>query len=155
MAHRDPKSTVTAVDYPEALVAAQSTADSIELGDRFDTVASDPFQAELPENHFDLVVLAQRLACEHSQRAEQMIDLAIASAKPGARIAVIDLFRGPAKPSLGETIEALRLELATQAGHVRTLQEIQQTLVDRGLHSVQFAFLEASKGNYGVAVGVK
>lgn len=155
MAHRDPHAVVTAVDQADALVAAQSTADSIGLGDRFQTLAADPKQASLPGDHFDLVLLAQRISSEHSHWADQLIDLAIAAAKPGARVAVIDAFRGPAKPTLAETIEALQLELGTKSGHVRSLEEIQSQLVDRGLKSVQFAFLEASKGNYGIAVGVK
>ncbi len=63
MAHRDQLAKITAVDDPNALNAAQSTADSIGLNDRFQTVASGPEGAQLPENHFDLVLLAQRLSC--------------------------------------------------------------------------------------------
>ena len=155
MSHRDPTAEVTAVDHADALVAAQTTADSIELDDRFLTVESYPEDADLPSDHFDLAVLAQRISTLGSEQSKKLLQQAIAAVRPGGRVAVIDLFRGPAKPSLAETLAAMRLELGTQAGHVRTLEEIQELLTELGLRAVQFAFIEASKANFGVAVGVK
>ena len=155
MAHRDPMATISAVDEADALVAARSTADSIELGERFETITCLPSEADLPADHFDLVLLAQRIGCLGQNEAERLLQRAISAARPGARVVVIDLFSGPAKPTLAETIEALRLELGTRAGHVRSLEQIQQLMVDQGLRAVQFAFLEASKENLGMAVGTK
>ena len=155
MAHRDPNAIVTAVDHPGAIAAAQNTADSIELGERFETIGAYPEDAELPDDHFDLVLLAQRISCLGTDAATQMLRRAIAATRIGGRVAVIDLFRGPAKPSMAETLEALRLELNTQAGHVRSLEEIQQMMTGLGLRAVEFAFIEASKANFGVAVGTK
>lgn len=157
MAHRDPQATVMAVDGPAALQAAQSTADSIELGERFETVeVAGPLDEHLlPTDSFDLVVIAQRIAVLGTDRAAKLLDNAIAAAKVGGRVAVIDLFRGPTKPSLSESIEAVRLQLGSAAGRVRPLEEIQQVMVAQGLSGVQFAYIAASKLNLGIAVGQK
>jgi ubiquinone/menaquinone biosynthesis C-methylase UbiE len=155
MAHRDPTALITAVDQEDALIAARSTADSIELGERFQTIPSPPHEVELPDQPFDLVLLAQRIGCVDNQQAEILLERAISAARSGGKVVVIDLFRGPAKPSLAETMAALRLELNTRAGHARSLPEIKQLMVERGLRAIQFTFLEASKANLGMAVGVK
>lgn len=157
MAHQDQQATVVAVDTPPVLVAARSTADSIELGDRFQALETDAdlLSAELPPDEFDLVLVAQRLSRLDATQATALIDLAMAAVKPGGRVAVIDLFRGPTKPNLTESMEALRLNLGSQGGHIRSLEEIQQLLVDRGLQGVQFAFIAASKANMGLAIGEK
>ncbi len=63
MAHRDSDATIVAVDNQAALQAATATADSIGLSDRFKTIDADPEQVTVPDNEFDLVLLAQRLHC--------------------------------------------------------------------------------------------
>ena len=68
---------------------------------------------------------------------------------------VIDLFRGPAKPDLAESLEALRLDLDTVGGRIRSLDEIKGLLEEISLREVQFAFLAASKVNMGMAVGTR
>ena len=108
---------------------------------------------ELPEAEFDLVLLAQRLGPLITDQATTLLERSIRAAKPGGRVVVIDLFRGPAKPNLAECIEALKLDLGTRGGHMRSLDEIQTLLQQLGLRRVQFAFLAASKVNMGMAVG--
>src|SRR5690606_20768481 len=61
MAFRDPGAAVLAVDEEAALVAARSTARSIQLGERFETLAGQPEEVALPTADFDLVLVAQRL----------------------------------------------------------------------------------------------
>lgn len=155
MAHRDPESSVTVVDVAAALEAARSTAESIELGDRFEGIEGDPLETELPTESFDLVLIAQRVSGTGSEKAASLIQKAAAAAVSGGKIVVIDLFRGPAAPTLAESIEALRLDLMTAAGQMPGLEEIQVQLTDAGLKDVQFTFLAASRSNMGLAVGVK
>ncbi|MFK8114121.1 MAG: class I SAM-dependent methyltransferase [Rubripirellula sp.] len=155
MAHQDPQSTIVAVDNAAALVAARATAESIGLGERFETIEAESLEVELPQEDFDLAVIAQRVGGLSAQAASSLLDGAVKTLKPGGRIAVIDLFRGPTKPNLSESIEALRLDLGSQAGHIRTLEAIQSQLIDLGLQGVQFAFIAASKANMGIAVGTK
>jgi len=155
MAHRDPRATVTAVDYGDALVAARQTADSIGLGDRFRTIEGGPELAELAEADFDLVLIAQRLSGLGDQEAELLLQRAVAAAGRGGRIVIIDLVHGPADPTLVEAVEALRIDLATQSGRIRNLLEMQEMLAASGARDIQFTFLTASRVNLGLAVGAK
>jgi SAM-dependent methyltransferase len=153
MAHRDPYAVVTAVDNAAALEAAIRTADSIGLRERFHAVQADDLRAAvIPEQAFDLVLVAQRVACLDWQAAAALVERASRCVKPGGRLVVIDLFRGPARPLLAETVESLKLHLDTRGGAMRSLDEAKDLLCRLGLEQVQFAYLPASKVNMGLAV---
>ncbi len=152
MAHRDQDAKVTAVDQAAALKAAQSTADSIGLGDRFRAIEADPLEAELDDAEFDLVLVAQRLGCLGPNDGQKLLSQAIAALKFGGKLVVIDLFRGPAKPDMSECVEALKLELGTQHGSMRTLEAIQTELAELGLENAQVTFMPDSRVNMGMAV---
>lgn len=155
MAHRDPDSTITAVDSAGALEATRVTADSIGLGGRLETIEADPLDVTLPTHEFDLVVLAQRIGCVGDEATKKLLGNAAAATKVGGRVVVIDLFRGRTRPDLAEGIEALKLELGTRAGRMRTLREVQAGLMEVGLERIQATFLPASRVNLGLAVGVR
>ena len=160
MAHQDPEATILAVDISVAIEAATNTAQSIGLGDRFQTLEVNPADpslrsVEFPKADFDIVLLAQRISGLGSKVAEDLLKKSIEALKPNGRLVVIDLFRGPTKPNLAESAEALKLDLSTQEGHIRTLESTQALFAQMGLQRVQFAFLAASKVNMGMAVGEK
>ena len=153
MAHQDAAATITAVDHAGAIEAAMTMAESIDLGDRLTTIQGDPKSVELPEDEFDIVLLAQRFCALGQVEAAELLACAIRAAKPGGRIVVIDLFRGPTKPNLTESIEALKLELETSEGQMRSLESAQEIFAKAGLTGVQFTFLAASRSNMGLVVG--
>ena len=155
MAYRDPNATVTAVDNGAALEAAETTANSIGLGARFIPLAGDPLEVELSANAFDWVILPQRLSCLARPMAAALLAKAVGAARPGGRIAVIDLFRSPAKANLSDCVEVLKLQLETRHGTVRTLDQIEAEFREAGLEDVQFAFLSKSRANFGLAVATK
>ncbi len=155
MAHRDAEATVTAVDHGGALRAAQSTADSIELGDRFQTIEANSLTPPWTAADFDLVLLAQRLNCLSDEQAADLLASAVDACRGGGRVVVVDLFRGPTKHNLVESIEALSLNLETQGGRMRSLEETRNQLRRAGLEQIQFTFLSASQANLGMAVGRK
>ncbi len=155
MAYRDSTARVVAVDNPAVLAAAQHTADSIGLGHRFLPISGNPESVELPRNEFDIVLIAQRLHSASNETAQRLLQQAISALAVGGRLVTIDLFRGPAKLRLAETIEALRLHLATQHGRMKTIKEAQEQLEKLGLSDVQFSFLAASRVNLGLMVGRK
>ncbi len=155
MAFRDPEATVLAVDEEAALVAARSTARSIQLGERFETLTGQPETVSLPVADFDLVVVAQRLHVASPAQRRQLLDQAIGALAPGGRLVLIDLFRGPAKPMLAETIEALRIHVGTAEGQMQSAQELKQTLSERGLSEIGFTFIAASRVNLGMIVATK
>lgn len=152
MAYSDGRATVLAVDAAPSLAAARSTADSIQLGSRFQTEVGDPESIELPEAGFDLVVIAQRLHAATPQGRDRLLDQARRALAPGGRIVLIDLFRGPARPRLSETIEALRVHVAAPLGGVQSAEELRQRLLARGLNDIRFSFIAASRVNLGVIV---
>jgi len=155
MAFRDPEATVLAVDEEAALAAARSTARSIELGERFATLTGQPEEVALPASDFDLVVIAQRLHAASPAQRRQLLDQAIGALAPGGRLVLVDLFRGPAKPLLSETIEALRIHVGTAAGQMQSAQELKETLTERGLRDIGFTFIAASRINLGMIVATK
>lgn len=87
--------------------------------------------------------------------AAALLAKAVGAARPGGRIAVIDLFRSPAKANLSECVEVLKLQLETRHGTVRTLDQIEAEFREAGLEDVQFAFLSKSRANFGLAVATK
>lgn len=154
-AHRDPQLSVTLVDHPGALEAAMATANSIELGDRFESIEGDALTAELPENQYDHVLIAQRLNSYSPDQIRLMLQRATSAVKPGGRVIVIDSFEGPNRPSLAESIEALRIGIETAGGAVPELKEAQERMKDAGLESIQFTFIAASRVGLGLMTGIK
>lgn len=155
MAFRDPEATITAVDNQAALEAAERAANSIGLGERFTSIVGDPLEVELPDNAFDWVVIAQRYNCLAPSAASDLLRKGLNAAKPGGRIAVIDLFRGPAKANLSECVEVLKLHMETSGGAIRTLEQMNAELREAGMVDVQFAFISQSLTNLGIAVAGK
>jgi len=158
LAYRDGQATIVAVDDAAALAAAQSTADAIQLADRFTTLDSEPESIELPANEYGLVVIAQRLHASTDASREQLIAKAFGTLVPGGRLVVIDLFRGPTKPRLSEAIEALRVHIGTGGtgqGRMQAVDELQALLRTHGLVDVRFTFIAASRVNLGMMVATK
>lgn len=158
LAYRDGQATIVAVDAAAALAAATSTAEAIQLNDRFETRVGDPEIIELIDHEFDLVLIAQRLHATTDEGRQTLITKAYHSLAPGGRLVVIDLFRGPAKPSLTETIEALRVHAGTGGtgqGRMHSIEALQSLLKDCGLTDIRFTFIEASRVNFGMMVATK
>ena len=152
MAHRDSDATITAVDCEAALFSATSTAASIGMESRFLGIPGDPRDVKDLQSDFDLVLIAQRFG--GLGRADQRLLLrkAVNATSLGGRIVIIDLFRGPSKLQLSETIEALKLHLETPQGSIVLLSDVQAMLQDLSLKDVQFTFLPASRINLGMVV---
>lgn len=158
MAYRDGQASILAIDDEPPLAAARSTADSIRMGDRFETSAGDPADVPLEESYYGLAVIAQRLHSLTPQGRDRLIDRAIASLHSGGRLVLIDLFRGPTKPRLSETIEALRVHVGTGGGghgNMQSADELKTLLRQRGLVDIRFSFIAASRVNLGMMVATK
>ncbi|MEM6688296.1 MAG: class I SAM-dependent methyltransferase [Planctomycetota bacterium] len=155
MAYRDEESHLTVADLPSAVASAKATAESIGLTDRFTTIEGDPDEVAIESGAFDLSLVAQRLSARADEPAVSLIARAAEATKPGGQVVVIDLFRGKSNLNLSDSIEALRLDLATRAGRMRTLQEGQAIMAAAGLGDVQFTYLPDSRTQLGMLVGRK
>lgn len=155
MAYRDPQATVTAVDNQAALAAAESTAQSIGLSERFQVVVADPLDAELQPDQFDWVLIAQRLSCHGSEAAQRLLEQGRRFAKPGGRVVVIDLVRMPARANLTDCVESLTLQMETREGSIRSLEQLQGAMQQAGLVDFQFALMSKSRAKLGLAVATR
>ncbi len=152
MAYRDPKVIVTAVDHAESLQAATSTAESSGLGDRFRTVAADPFQADLEASKFHWVVIALQLSSMGRAASEPLLKKAVDCARVGGQVVIIDLVEMGGKPTLNDRMDSLRIKLETRQGAIPTPETLQQQLSAVGLQECQFALLSKGRSKIGVAV---
>ncbi|MDM4017341.1 class I SAM-dependent methyltransferase [Roseiconus lacunae] len=155
MAHRDPESSVTAVDLAGPLESARSTAESIGLQSRLKTIEANPPEAELGEQEFDLAVLAQVLSAYSDEQAAGLLRKAVGAVRPGGRVAIPDLYLGPGKASLKETLGRIAIHLATPGGRARDLRKCQQMMTEAGLGAIQFTYLAASPMGLGMMVAEK
>ncbi|MCC9600329.1 class I SAM-dependent methyltransferase [Stieleria sp. JC731] len=155
MAHRDGKSTVVAIDLAGQIEAAQSTADSIGLGDRFSTIESDPRSASPESDSFDVAILAQNLSAFSDDEAAGLLKTAFQSLVSGGQLAIPDLYQGPGKATLKESLGRLTIGLATTAGRARDLRQCQQMLIAAGFTGIQFTYLAASPMGLGMMVAQK
>ena len=155
MAFRDPLLRITAVDSEPALVAANSTATSIGLNDRFQTEAGDMLASPLAENTYDMVVVAQRMHSLAPNQIDQVLQRCRGSLKVGGKLVVIDSFRGPNRPSLAESLESLRMQVQTAHGQIPELAAAQKRMEQAGFENVQFTFIAASRLGLGLMVGTK
>ncbi|TWU03734.1 class I SAM-dependent methyltransferase [Neorhodopirellula pilleata] len=155
MGFRDPLLQITAIDTEPALVAAKSTATSIGLGERFSTQVGDLLTCSLKADTFDLVVVAQRLHSLADNQIETVLRRCHDTLKEGGKLIVIDSFRGPHRPSLAESLEALRMQVQTHHGNVPDLAAAQSRIERAGFTGVQFTFIAASRLGLGLMVGTK
>ncbi|TWU43861.1 Methyltransferase domain protein [Novipirellula aureliae] len=144
---------VVAVDLPGPLAAAKSMAASINVTDHFSTIESDPLALDDLEPEYDIVLLAQRLFALGSDEQDRLLKKAVSAVRDGGRLVVIDLFRGPTKPNLTESVEALKLQLDTPAGGMKTLEQAQTQMRSVGMGQIQFSYLPASRVGMGMLVG--
>ena len=155
MAYRDPDATITAVDNRAALDAAESTAHSIGLGECLTVVEGDPLEVELESDAFDWVIIPQRFSCLSPATASRLLRKAADAAKPGGRVALIDLFRIPGKANLTDCVEKLLLQLVTREGAIRTLEQVEDEFREAGLGKPQVALISKSRSKLGLAVATK
>jgi 2-polyprenyl-3-methyl-5-hydroxy-6-metoxy-1,4-benzoquinol methylase len=118
MAASLPAATVTAVDFPDVLVAFGERAATLGLADRIATIAGDVFDVELPRGAYDRIVLANILHLEQPQRAAAMIRRACTALAPEGELVIIDSI-DDGNPRLATARAVYRLHLALRTDHGR------------------------------------
>lgn len=155
MAYADPTASVVAVDTPARAAAAKRTINSIDIGDRYTFVEEEPDEVSLEANAYDLVLIAGRLSGQASDKDRETIERVKQLLKVGGELVLIDLFRGPGKPNINESIEAIRLATKTPAGEIRDAEQMRKLLLESGFAACQFAFIAASRQGWGMLLAVK
>ena len=155
MAYADETTTVTAIDTPERLVAARRTVDSIGLGSRYEFIEADSETYQLSGNTYGLVLIAGRITPHSPEFDKATIERAKQALVVGGELVVIDLFKGPGRPGVNESIEAIRLATQTSAGQIRDAEAMRAQMVEAGFGACQFAFIAASRQGWGLLLAAK
>ncbi|WP_225102148.1 class I SAM-dependent methyltransferase [Streptomyces sp. CoH27] len=87
-AQREPRATITGLDWPNVLEITQRHAERLGLADRFRTISGDMFKTPLG-GPYDIVMLTNVLHHFSEAEAVELLKHAATAVKPGGRIAVV------------------------------------------------------------------
>ena len=143
IAHHDPESEITAVDWPSPLETAATAAASIGVESRFKMIAGDYRQVPIPPATFDLVILANEILLCDDQQGQQLLQQAAASLKEAGEIAILETACGHEEAGLTYALRELNLALHWPAGTLRTREQLQSLVKTAGLRVLQYESLAA------------
>ena len=142
IARRLPTARVTGLDLPAVIDRFRDRAAALGISDRVTTIEGDMFTVTLPEEHWDLAIIANVLRLEPIERACSLIRRSVAALRPGGSILVVDsLAGGTATADQARAIYALHLAMRTRSGRVHSPIEIGQWMQDAGCEApIEIAF---------------
>jgi len=159
IAERFPSTHVTGQDFPAVLESFKARAESLNLGDRVATLPGNMHEVDLPENAFDLVVIANVLRLETPERASALLARLAKAVAPGGSLLVVDaLAGGTSERERARALYALNLALRTQGGRVHPPSEFTLWLEAAGLgaiESIQIGGHSAPPGAVGALLAKK
>jgi SAM-dependent methyltransferase len=146
----DPQSHVTGLDFPAVLEAFVSWARGLGMEGQIATLPGDMHQVDLPQEHFDLAVIANVLRLEAPERARQLVARVVGSIRPGGCLLVVDaLAGGTSEKELLRAVYALHLALRTNVGRVYSAAQIRVWMGEAGLCNIS----ELDTGIHVAALG--
>lgn len=156
IAARVPGSHVTGVDFPTVLDAFKARAEQMGMKERIATIAGDMYDVAIPDEQFDLVIVANVVRLEPPDRARKLLSLLSRAVRPGGHMVVVDALAGgtPTK-DLVRAVYALHLGLRTQVGMVHSPTHIRQWLQQAGLDEVKDIDCGVQVGAIGAIGGHK
>ncbi|MEM6777617.1 MAG: methyltransferase domain-containing protein [Planctomycetota bacterium] len=155
IAYRDDSIRLTAVDHEAALASARSMAESIQIGDRLQTIEIAEREPLWESGAFDYALIAQRLHSLPPAEIDGVLARLVNSVSVGGKVVVIDSFVGPHTPTLAESLEPLRLAVESPTAQVPTIEEAETRMRSAGLDHIQFTYIAASRIGLGMMIGAK
>ena len=143
MAHHDPEAHVTAVDWAAPLKVARQAADSIGAAARFTELAGDYLEVTLPEQQFDLVILANELVHYDDQQGQALLQRTARTIKPAGEIVILETVCCHPDADLAFALRELDLAIHWPPGRFRTPEELENLAKSAGLGTVQYQGLRA------------
>lgn len=124
LARTDAGCQVTALDVPGVLARTRTAVAGAGLTDRFDYVAADMFDVELPEAFYDLILLGNVCHLFDPDTNRRLLARLRPALRPGGRLAILDALPSE-DPDQHRQLShyALSLRLRTQAGAVHPLPD--------------------------------
>lgn len=155
MARRDRTSRVTALDWPEVLAVAQAQAKIEGMEGQLSLLPGDFMKVPLPQDSFDLGVVANVTHLQSPQRNEEMFARTHTALRPGGEIVVIDVFPGAKEADVTRILYEIGLTLRTEQGRVYSQEELQRGLTRAGFQGGRFMMLKSPPQILGMLVAKK
>ena len=137
LAAADPRARITALDLPDVLPVTRRAVAQAGMDDRFRLVPGDVFTADLPEEAYDLVLLANVCHLFDADTNRALLRRLRRVLRPGGTLAVVDALpsEDPDEHRL-LALYALGLRLRTVAGAVYPLASYSAWAEEAGLGPV-------------------
>ncbi len=155
LAMHDPGSYVTALDWPAVLEVAKAGAEKRGLSKRFQTIAGNYHEVELPTAAFDMAVVANVIHLETPDGCTSLFRKVHKALKENGEMVIIDVFPGQEKGDLARSLYALGLALRTQQGRIYPPEEVKQILSATGFKTGEMIPLDIIPFTMGMVVGQK
>jgi ubiquinone/menaquinone biosynthesis C-methylase UbiE len=133
---KEPSCRVTAIDLPAVIPATRKAVEAAGRAERFEYVAGDLFDIELPDAAFDLAILGSVCHLFGPQDNQRLLLRLLEALRPEGTLAIIDILReGPAERDLA--IYALGLLIRGPEGDVYPLSRYRGWLIAAAFEAVE------------------
>lgn len=155
LAHRDVQANVTMVDWLEPIETVKGMAESIGIAERVTCVPGKFSEVDLPEERFDLVLLANHLHLMSPGAWAPLLERIGTFLKVGGEVAVIDIFEGQQEGDLNRNVLALELSLEHPEFQLCPPTRLQELLGAKRFGKPRFSHLEVPPYLFGVMLAAK
>ena len=138
-AQREPRATVTGLDWPNILEITGRNAERLGVGDRFRKLPGDMFTVDLG-GPYDIVMLTNVLHHFSEQTATELLRRVATAVKPGGRIAVVGhTYEEDDTPSTNPLpyMFSVIMLVQTHDGETHSVPTYRRMLTDAGFRDVQ------------------
>jgi ubiquinone/menaquinone biosynthesis C-methylase UbiE len=136
-AMKDAHAKVTALDWSGILKIAAASAERKGLQGRFSQLAGNYHEVELPDEKFDLAIVANVTHIETPEGNKSLFRKLFNSLKPGGEIVIFDVMPGQKRGDFARALYELGLALRTAKGQVHSTEELRNFLTHSGFaHSI-------------------
>lgn len=154
LVHRDPQSHVTLVDTPYGLGRAEATVNSLDVQSRVAMLKKDDFLSQLPEEQFDLVIIADQIHQLSMDQLSSLLQTAFGVLSAGGELALIDIF--PGQPRGKMNCHVFELQLLTGTGsNMHAVTSIRRAMESAGFQKIQYTDLPVAPYTHGLILGAK
>lgn len=130
--------TVTGLDQPEVVKEFLWHARERGLADRVDGLGADMFTAELDEEAYDVVLIAQVLRIVSPDQARELVHRMARMVRPGGSLVIVDAIAGDSDESRQRlAVYALHLAIRNEIGGVHLESTLRTWLEEAGLVEIE------------------
>lgn len=144
MLEKDPGSRATVIDFPSVTHVAEHYVAQHQLEDRYTYWAGDLEEMEIPDQAFDVAVMANICHTLGPVATQKALQKLAKSLKPGGRLAIVDFVPDNRRSSPGwPLIFGVNMLITTPEGDVFTGAEYEKWLKAAGFKSVSLQEIES------------